>query len=76
MTECKDKLDQYIKEEKLGEGTYGVVYKCKDKETGNYVRRNSFNINKRNINFEANASSEYSKFNRFNSRRKASLFSF
>ena len=33
MTECKDKLDQYIKEEKLGEGTYGVVYKCKDKET-------------------------------------------
>ena len=37
MTECKDKLDQYIKEEKLGEGTYGVVYKCKDKETGNYV---------------------------------------
>ena len=37
MTECKDKLDQYIKEGKLGEGTYGVVYKCKDKETGNYV---------------------------------------
>ena len=37
MSECKDKLDQYIKEEKLGEGTYGVVYKCKDKETGNYV---------------------------------------
>ena len=37
MTDCKDKLDQYIKEEKLGEGTYGVVYKCKDKETGNYV---------------------------------------
>ena len=37
MTEYKDKLDQYIKEEKLGEGTYGVVYKCKDKETGKYV---------------------------------------
>ena len=37
MTDCKDKLDQYIKEEKLGEGTYGVVYKCKDKETGKYV---------------------------------------
>ena len=37
MSECKDKLDQYIKEEKLGEGTYGVVYKCKDKETGIYV---------------------------------------
>jgi serine/threonine protein kinase len=37
MTEYKDKLDLYIKEEKLGEGTYGVVYKCKNKETGNYV---------------------------------------
>ena len=37
MIEYKDKLDQYIKEEKLGEGTYGVVYKCKDKETGKYV---------------------------------------
>ena len=37
MTESNDKLDRYIKEEKLGEGTYGVVYKCKDKETGNYV---------------------------------------
>ena len=37
MTENNDKLDRYIKEEKLGEGTYGVVYKCKDKETGNYV---------------------------------------
>ncbi len=37
MSEYKDKLDLYIKEEKLGEGTYGVVYKCKDKETGKYV---------------------------------------
>ncbi len=37
MTEIKDKLDLYIKEEKLGEGTYGVVYKCKNKETGELV---------------------------------------
>ena len=37
MTESNDKLDRYIKEEKLGEGTYGVVYKCKDKQTSNYV---------------------------------------
>ena len=37
MSEYKDKLDLYIKEEKLGEGTYGVVYKCKNKETGAYV---------------------------------------
>ena len=32
MTEYKDKLDQFIKEEKLGEGTYGVVYRAKDQK--------------------------------------------
>ena len=29
--------EQYQKLEKLGEGTYGVVYKAKDKETGQIV---------------------------------------
>lgn len=27
-------VDRYEKMEKLGEGTYGVVYKAKDKQTG------------------------------------------
>lgn len=28
-------LDRYKKEKKVGEGTYGVVYKAHDRETGN-----------------------------------------
>mgnify|MGYP006079342273 CR=1 FL=1 len=30
----KNKLDKYIKLDKLGEGTYGLVYKAKNSETG------------------------------------------
>jgi serine/threonine protein kinase len=30
-------LDNYIKLEKIGEGTYGVVYKATDKNTGETV---------------------------------------
>ena len=33
----KDELDKYEKIEKVGEGTYGVVYKCKNKKTNEYV---------------------------------------
>jgi serine/threonine protein kinase len=33
-----NKLDQrYKKLEKIGEGTFGKVYKCKDNETGEIV---------------------------------------
>lgn len=32
----KDELEKYIRLDKVGEGTYGVVYKCKNKETGEY----------------------------------------
>lgn len=32
-----DGMERYQKIEKIGEGTYGVVYKAKDKETGSYV---------------------------------------
>ena len=37
MSDCKDQLEKYLKEEKVGEGTYGVVYKCKVKDTNDYV---------------------------------------
>ena len=30
-------MDNFTKIEKIGEGTYGVVYKARDKETGNIV---------------------------------------
>jgi cyclin-dependent kinase 2 len=30
-------MDNYQKIEKIGEGTYGVVYKARDKITGNLV---------------------------------------
>ena len=33
MVEQKDELERYIKLDKVGEGTYGVVYKCRHKET-------------------------------------------
>ena len=30
-------IEQYQKVEKIGEGTYGVVYKAKDRRTGEFV---------------------------------------
>ena len=30
-------MDNFCKLEKIGEGTYGIVYKAKDKVTGKYV---------------------------------------
>lgn len=30
-------MENFVKIEKIGEGTYGVVYKAKDKETGQLV---------------------------------------
>ena len=32
-----NKLDKYEKKEKLGEGTYGVVYKALDNDTKEFV---------------------------------------
>ena len=37
MSDCKEQLEKYIKVEKVGEGTYGVVYKCKVKDTDKYI---------------------------------------
>ena len=33
----KNKLEKYTKVEKVGEGTYGVVYKCRVKDTNDFV---------------------------------------
>ena len=33
----KELLEKYTKIDKVGEGTYGVVYKCQNKLTGEYV---------------------------------------
>ena len=37
MCDYKEQLEKYTKVEKVGEGTYGVVYKCKVKDTNNFV---------------------------------------
>lgn len=34
---ARSPLDKYEKQQKVGEGTYGVVYKARDKLTGNFV---------------------------------------
>ena len=33
----ESKFDRYEKLEKIGEGTYGVVYKCRDKNTSQLI---------------------------------------
>jgi serine/threonine protein kinase len=33
----RDELEKYSKIEKVGEGTYGVVYKCQNKKSGDFV---------------------------------------
>ena len=37
MMDCREELDKYEKLDKVGEGTYGVVYKCKKKDDGRIV---------------------------------------
>jgi cyclin-dependent kinase 2 len=37
MTTPEEIEEQYEKQDKLGEGTYGVVHKCVDKNTGETV---------------------------------------
>ena len=37
MYDYREQLEKYAKVEKVGEGTYGVVYKCRIKETNDFV---------------------------------------
>jgi serine/threonine protein kinase len=37
MENYKDELEKYVKIDKVGEGTYGVVYKCRNKESQELV---------------------------------------
>lgn len=46
MTYPASKLDKYERLEKLGEGTYGVVYKCRNKQTGEYVALKKIRLEK------------------------------
>ena len=39
-------LDKYRKLDKLGEGTYGVVYKAQNKQTGEYVALKKIRLEK------------------------------
>ena len=45
---CYDtkQLERYQRLEKLGEGTYGVVYKCKDVVTGEFVALKKIRLEK------------------------------
>lgn len=41
-----NKLEKFLKLKKAGEGTYGVVYKAKDKITGKYVALKKMKLEK------------------------------
>ena len=46
QSDGKNKLDKYIKLDKLGEGTYGLVYKAKNSETGEVSNFKQFDVGK------------------------------
>ena len=41
-----DQLSRYDRLEKLGEGTYGIVYKCRDVKTGEFVALKKIRLEK------------------------------
>ena len=42
----KSQLERYERQEKLGEGTYGIVWKCKDLQTNQYVALKKIRLEK------------------------------
>ena len=46
--QTKSNLDKYQKLDKLGEGTYGVVYKAKNTETGEVSNSKSWRLRRIN----------------------------
>lgn len=51
-------VERYQKMDKLGEGTYGVVYKAKDKVTGEVIYLPVFTIATIDCGFEKNKTRE------------------
>lgn len=46
LTKPASELEKYLKMEKLGEGTYGVVYKAQNKATGELVALKKIRLEK------------------------------
>lgn len=46
FTSNETKLQKFLKVKKAGEGTYGVVYKAKDKITGKFVALKKMKLEK------------------------------
>ena len=57
----KDELDKYEKIEKVGEGTYGVVYKCKNKKTNEFVALKKIRLENEDEGIPSTAIREISK---------------
>ena len=53
-------IEDYVKIEKIGEGTYGVVYKARNKKTGNFVALKKIRLESEEEGFPSTAIREIS----------------